>query len=400
MLNELLEYEQYTYVFKSDLDQNYKRLKHGTLTNQLSGIERAMKIIAAHYLYEDGNKIWKKRIKTAKEALEFWCGIPTKEALVHKEQFENINLWLPKYINGVLIKTKISDICTLISKDDSVEGSEKLCKDLRDCFDEKKVVVGNAEKFYDAFKSMEELLGEKGNNYKVNITEEQVKQIKIKKQQIGNLVNTARKLENKKTQFGQRLFSDYDSKENDANKLTYDRIIANAIRHGPLKRYYLVCKLKNEKELKNKVYVKGKGKAQLDVPLKLTAMYLLATPKERRKTGKAYIPRFVAIKQCDLANWQTLDGKIQKDKIEKYYYIRPSEDAKQTTDKRLFEQLEQEKGGNYTKIRINKKWMEDFQWNIVEENELDAYLIEEKGRSFFRDDGAGKPLVWNKRYGE
>lgn len=389
MLNELLEYEQYTYVFKSDLNQNYKRLKHGTLTNQLSGIERAMKIIAAHYFYEDDNKSREERIKTAKEALEFWCGIPTKETLVDEKQFENINLWLPKYINGVLIKTKISDICALISKDDSIKGNEELCENLKDCFDEKKVVVGNAEKFSEAFKSMATLLANKGYNDK---------KIKILKQQIGNLVKTARKIENKKTQFGQRLYSDYDSKENDANKLTYDRIIANAIRHGPLKRYYLVCELKNEAELENKVYVKGKGKAQLDVPLKLTAMYLLATPKERRKTGAQYVPRFAAIKQCDLANWQTLDGKIQKDKIEKYYYISSSEDAKQTADKRLFEQLEQRIGGNYTKIRINEKWMKDFQWDIVEENELDAYLSEKKGRSFFRDDGAGKPLVWNERY--
>ena len=92
MLNELLEYEQYTYVFKSDLDQNYKRLKHGTLTNQLSGIERAMKIIAAYYLYKDDSQPLEAQRKTAKYALGFWCGIPTAEMLDHKKEFAEINL--------------------------------------------------------------------------------------------------------------------------------------------------------------------------------------------------------------------------------------------------------------------------------------------------------------------
>ena len=129
MLNELLEYEQYTYVFKSDLDQNYKRLKHGTLTNQLSGIERAMKIIAAYYLYKDDSQPLEAQRKTAKYALGFWCGIPTAEMLDHKKEFAEINLWLLKYINSVFIKIKVLELCNTIIRNSLIKDSkkQKLC---------------------------------------------------------------------------------------------------------------------------------------------------------------------------------------------------------------------------------------------------------------------------------
>ena len=69
MLNELLEFEQYTYDLTAEMP--VIRLKHKTICNSLSGTARAMTIIARWSYYNQNNSI-----AQVKNDLQAWCGDP------------------------------------------------------------------------------------------------------------------------------------------------------------------------------------------------------------------------------------------------------------------------------------------------------------------------------------
>ena len=71
MLNELIEFENYTYSL--DSNEPVYRLKHKNLSNSLSGVTRAMTIIARKCYYDE-NVI--DKIGHCKNTLRVWCGDP------------------------------------------------------------------------------------------------------------------------------------------------------------------------------------------------------------------------------------------------------------------------------------------------------------------------------------
>lgn len=92
MLNEFLEFEEYTCIINSNTP---KRLKWGNLVKDFSGVRRALTIIARHAYYEE-----KMSIDVINHLFNLWCGfenVSIKE-IDNAKIFQNVNGWLPNYI--------------------------------------------------------------------------------------------------------------------------------------------------------------------------------------------------------------------------------------------------------------------------------------------------------------
>ena len=100
MLNEKIEFAEYTCPIKEGMPQ---RLTYLNITNGLSGVPRALKIIARYALFELGMNSAK-----AIDLLNAWCGFSTdtmeQTRIAYKEVFKKLENWLPKYLD-YLIKT-------------------------------------------------------------------------------------------------------------------------------------------------------------------------------------------------------------------------------------------------------------------------------------------------------
>lgn len=100
MLNELLEYQQYiNRTFKpdsADIRLKYKPL----ISNDFSGIERAMVMVGRHFLFEKGGVDSAR----AENAMRLWCG-GKEEPL--DEEIKLIKNWLPDYICTVFLRRQI-----------------------------------------------------------------------------------------------------------------------------------------------------------------------------------------------------------------------------------------------------------------------------------------------------
>lgn len=183
------------------------------------------------------------------------------------------------------------------------------------------------------------------------------------------------------------------------NRVTYERVLADAVHLGKLKTYYLSCNEEVEKMwLNDKKYViqKGtgnggkniksisntsKGKEEIDNIVKLIAYYLI----EKKNLPSDKHHEFVIISGTDLANW-TQNAEIYKDprKYLNKYYI---------NGKSILEiDLREEKNNNprfasVMKVRINPDLIENYQFN-VSEDVTDNY--------YFVDDGHGIALKQEK----
>lgn len=100
MLNEYREYAEYTQ--KPTLESMSFRMKRAHLADGLSGVARAMTIVARYWLFEDGlfednNEKWK-----VKEILKLWCGfsdeLPETLTKEGEKQAKEIAGWFPKYV--------------------------------------------------------------------------------------------------------------------------------------------------------------------------------------------------------------------------------------------------------------------------------------------------------------
>lgn len=176
-----------------------------------------------------------------------------------------------------------------------------------------------------------------------------------------------------------------DVDENSNIKITYERIVADAIFFGPLHRYYLVFKeeainslTNNKKQMDPK---KKKSGEKIENALKLISLYLL----KRAYTGNTAN----VINNADLANWAQCytifhDGCAGK----KGYFngIKYNENP-------LFSNMTV--AGNVSKLIVNPNFLSDFDFRIVLENDFEGVS---DGYVFYSDLGAGFPLARNKRY--
>ena len=173
--------------------------------------------------------------------------------------------------------------------------------------------------------------------------------------------------------------------------ISYEKIVANAVYLGPLKRYYLVCREGAEEALESngsKLRIYGKNRKQKDCEkadnvLRLVAAYLL----KQRLTGT----EANQVNMTDLGYW------AQNKKVCDSEYFRSVNKGKeygiQYKKKRIYSSETIKK--NITKIVVNPQYLADFDFQLVEE---EAFDVVAPGYTFFSDFGAGMPLKKDVRY--
>ncbi len=305
MLNEIKEFEQYTrpdFTPKSpDIRLKYKPL----IANGFSGIERAMIVIARHFLFDDSGKVLDER---ADNALRLWCG---EKAASLDEETEALRDWLPNYIRNVFLADKVK-ACTVRGVYDRTEASdpqpdgvigaknavEVLPEDLISAAEE----VGkaeSAEEAVDKASSLPELLQE----HLANLSGAHAKALlNAYYNRIAPIVNCTNALntlkESKRKLYAKSMFQEgfsdeeTDSYSNDSKAITYDSVIAKGFRQGPLKRYYLCCSDKAVIDA-----VAGKSERKRDLLLKTTAAWLLGREHENRGQDHVWVNK------TDIINW-------------------------------------------------------------------------------------------------
>lgn len=384
MLNEIKEFEQYTFQLNSVFDKKDCRLKYATLFPFFSGLERALTIIARWYIFKDGKERNDFNEENTKEILKAWCGFNPEVSL---PEITLLKDWLPWYIKNAFLKDKLQ-----VSKDTmgAIIGKNE----------ENKILSLLKGMVFDAsdtelFEKLKEI-----DKIEKKLVDDSLIKNNDGLKGVKKIIQGLETLKNKK--FDVNMFSlsyQYLADLNNYKKITYDRIIANALNIGRLEQYYLVCKIDPFKEkLISKVTGKRTTKTlndtDKDILLKITASYLL----RRKRTTQ----HFLEFNIVDLENWlPLLDPKLDNKKLGKYKFgesletlflfdiVGPSIDKGNNEN--------QKKVGNVTKISIHPEWIRLFK--VVAAQNLDN--IENTGSIFYSDLGSAHYLVdgRGKRYG-
>ncbi len=394
MLNEIKEYEQYTYPL--DVSHPAIRLKHKTLCNDLSGIARAMTIIARKSIFDH---VGSGRIDHTKNDLQVWCGDPKGDSETASDGITFA--WLPEYMirNLWADKAKIFEDFLMTEPDlDTYPRYLEICslfKSLQDdfCIDtyrdkEKRArLMDNAEllRFFCKELGEEESLRRKSSGAYAPLY------------RIIKALNTLAFKYGTKG-YNKRMFDDKmdRTERNDFKKIMYEKIIADAITAGPLKRYYLVCEKADlsgisvkTKKTTSYPFTQGKKKDgkwsaptknKEDIILKTIAAFLLE--QEFRDAEDLY-SGIVPVNLTDIANW--LAGKTDMDILKSFKLnSRPLF---------TFDAID-----NVAAIGIDTEWMQSCGWKVVSEENLEAYLAEHPSAAFFSDFGAGQFMKRDVRY--
>lgn len=362
MLNELIEFKQYTFDIGSYNPADPKavkpRLNHRNICNKLSGIERAMTIIARYYYYNYYPGTRKKipaaqeRIAFVRDVLKTWCG--ASEA--PPAELGHLQAWLPRYIKDVLIAEKLK----LFEKPDKALFSSDALVEIELWVREFKA----AREYANRWKAIDKLheLTEQFPDYSAAIVS------------IRRLESALADLRGKKTEFSKKMFVSYISDDeaskwtNDYKKITYDSIIANAINEGPLSNQVLVCDSDLFAPIRKK-----KGRlldADKDRIQKMLVAFLLNRTNENQVSA--------VINKSDIANWCEGDPKMDKADYEKYLF----------SEEQLFSiHLV---GSNVAKLTIPKGYLEIINPRICFKGDL--FTIDLNTHPSYEDYGSGKRL--------
>lgn len=353
MLNEIREYEEYTLPIESLSNVENPRLKFFSLIKKsFSGLERALTIIARHYINDETAELDEEKIKNH---LRLWIGfevVDSKNNIIA----ENPNGWLNNYIRKVFLE-----------------------KYLQECYNK----CAEFKKVYDisAADEIDDLMEKK--NSLPNFDSD--KDLSLNVGRVKHVITALYDLRYRAKLFENPMFNTENEKVtaskpgNNFKQITYDLILANAFNLDTLKRYYLVCKEEPFQKLINYSEKKSKGtKLEVDdedLILKIVAMYLL------QQLNSSCIQEYVYINKMEIYNWLLDKTNFE---LEKYRF--------QLSNEEIF--YESIIGGNVKKIKIHPEFRSIFK--IVEEMEFDK--SENNGRIFFSDFGAGSHLEKNKRY--
>lgn len=382
MLNEWLEYAQYTYLPEGKTGP--ARLKQKTICNKLAGITRAMTIVARKHMFEyDGPD----RFAYVKKEIRMWCGD------ISAEEAESITCcWLPEYLIRILGMKHLDALENAVNeRAEETDGSEynrishTLCAFRKD-FD--------SVHFRDS--RIREKLEKEAEELK-KLCKDLDKEIS---QSCTSLYKVTCALHTLNSRFSSRGFSKrmFDtriikSEQNDFKQVVYDRILADALVEGPLKRYYLVCKenglslITYESEQNNRSVVAGpedkwspRMKTKADIILKATAVYLLEL--NARDSAGCY-GGMVPVNKTDLYNWIVSNTNL--DTLHHYYI----------DNRQLF--IDECKA-NVSYLGIDSAWMQSCGWKVIAEEELDSYLEKNPDAVFYSDFGSTEYLRKNVRY--
>ena len=396
MLNEKKEFEQYTYPL--EVERPDTRLKHKTLCNELSGTARAMTIIARKCYF--GHEC-PDRIGYTQNTLQVWCGDPKGKP---QEVSEGIVFgWLPEYMVKILGENKAIAFEDYLMEEPGLNALpryQEICAMFRDVHEhfnmdsfrdkgQQKAMVNNAKLLYLLCKEL-------GADQK-----QRLKTVN-KYASVYRILNALNALQGRygSRGYNRRMYnSNPDRNEkNDYKKIMYEKIIADAITAGPLRRYYLVCehdgfseisfrsKKKTGYPFKEKKAGSGKNEwsapvmAKADLIMKTVSAFLLE--QEFRNSNHLY-EGVVPVNLTDISNW--LAGSSGTSSLDSFYIDSRPLFVSEAID-------------NVASIGIDPQWMSLCGWKIVLEKELDKYLGDHPDASFYSDYGAGRYLEKNVRY--
>lgn len=392
MLNELLEFEQYTYDLTAEMP--VIRLKHKTICNSLSGTARAMTIIARWSYYNQNNSI-----AQVKNDLQAWCGDPRgKSEEASKDIKES---WLPSYMISILEKEKanlFNKYLDEIPQSSKPKHYDKIKKMFKDIQDELKMTTfqdkSKRDKYMDDAKMLrlycKELDEDKG----------QLRESSGKYAPIYRIINALNDLNGRfgTKGYNVKLFNNNLNKpeKNDYKKITYDKIIADAITVGPLVHYYLVCKeadfsnlfFKTDKStkypFKKKVWSEP-TKSKEDVILKTVAAFLLEQNSRRIKDEEVIYKGFAPVNLTDISNW--LKGNTGVEKLKQFGIEEQKESGIETRPLFKLEAID-----NVATISIDSAWMKKCGWKIISEDKMEEHFLNNSDDIVYVDRGAGQYL--------
>ena len=394
MLNEILEFEQYT---TRPLTEGKGRLKYVTLLKEkLAGIERAMTIIARHYIFDgqSGNGFDEEKEEKVREILKAWCGFNTTAEVDEKN-------WLKNYIKAVFLEAAVRR-CEETIENSTIEDSER----------RKMLGLLNIDELLSdipLFKNYEETekaeasgITNTSNNKNKKISIRNVEELKrllknyaaLQKNTTNdiNMIHFAIQalyfLSFKNRAFSHKLYYPETTKtDNDLKAITYERIIANALELRELKNYCLVCekdlfeeglvsKKTPKKQNTTPILPEGSGKDKdshkhaRDLILKITASYLL----QKKYTDQEH----VYFNQADIKNWLVLEKvEIGSKALSVFRFGKEKNPAPIFTVTTI--------SNNVTKIKAHPEWIKNF-W-LVEEDNIKNLM---PGLIYYIDQGAGE----------
>lgn len=364
MLNEIGEYEHYTLTPQEIAACEYPRLKYFTLIKRdFSGLERALTIVARHFLFADNApRTSDSELDELREILKAWCGFRNAA----RNLPPNFDGWLVTYIRYAFLNEKINSCREKISRLKSVDLQATLTDLL-----EKFSAQDNLEEFSEPLAKLESLV-----TTQCDELEDMMEGLK----QIVTLLRAQIKLSLKNKNFSKNLFGSLNQQgDTPFRAITYDRIIANALLAGKLRRYYLVC---DDELFRAKKILKGTRKlsaTDADMVLKMTAEYLL----QRRHTSQ----EFTETNDSNLMNWLVGSRKPENFARDSYVFADSGE--------KIFEVLKVNLGGiNALKIKLHPKWTSHF--ILAEDGTGDVDSI--FGRIFFSDAGSSELLRESVKY--
>ena len=394
MLNEIIEFEQYT--FPLDVKYPAIRLKHKTICNELSGTARAMTIIARKSFFDhDGPG----RINKTRNDLQVWCGDLRGEP---EKASEGIAFaWLPNYIVKCLGEEKALAFEMYLMSEPGLDTSPRyseVCSLFKDVH-----AALNIETYRD--KDSRKQLMEKAKSLslfckELGGDEKQQKKTSNAYSPVYNVIRTLNVLNGRygTKGYNKGMFNNNPDRteKNDFKKIMYDKIIADAIAAGPLQRYYLVCdnadfseityqsskktsypfRKKNKKDGEWSEPTKNKA----DFIMKIIAAFLLE--QEFRNAENKY-DGVVPINLTDIANW--LAGSSGTGTLHAY----------EIESRPLFFS---EAIDNVTAVGIDSEWMNSCGWRIIPEESLDSYLSDHPTSDFYSDYGSGQFMKKGIRY--
>lgn len=382
MLDEILEYQQYTFDINNP-DSYVQRLKRSTLIcfNQdktdktkryisLTGLNRVLTVIARHFLYDvydDEEDIKNKTIN----ALKSWLGHKMPDGSASAEA-QTLYRWLPLYVERILLSKSIDKLTGFINNSglqekDRNELNAVICQLSGQCSQKEKVYLAGQ------LLSMCEQLHFIPGNDRTD-------------RSVFNCSEFLYQLSNKRS-FNTSGYEDF-GEANTVNAITYDRILGNARRTGCLKRYYLACDCSHIGDVKLESGRKIRD-TDRDIILKLTACCLMKLTK--KGTRSEWENKTVSITEADFINW-IIKEKCDKAKQQSFLY----------KGKRLFGEPVKNndyknKGLNTKWIKLNQQWLSDSGFEIMTDDPdtdvIHAFLEKHPDGSVFIDKGTGVPMM-------
>ena len=398
MLNEIKEFEQYTYPL--NVEHPAVRLKHKPLCNGLSGTARAMTVIARKSVFDHNGP---GRIEYTKNDLQVWCGDLKGDP--EKASEEIVFAWLPNYMTQILGEEKaiiFEDYLMTESGLDAFPRYSEICALFRDIHNDLSIETyrdrDQRNQYVDKAKILRLYCKELGED------ENQRKATSGKYAPVYRLINALNTLNSRFSDVGynvgynKKMFNDELKRpdKNDFKKITYEGIVADAIAAGPLKRYYLVCDYTGLSEISYKTkktirfpFTKSKKengewseptKNKADLIMKTIAAFLL---EQEGRAAESPYEGFAPVNLTDIANW--LAGSSGTDTLKAFEI--------ESRPLFVFDAID-----NVTTISIDTEWMQTCGWEIIPEEDLVVYLANHPDAEFYSDHGAGQHLRKNVRY--